>query len=277
MGKTIRTHRITKEDEDADEIPAEEVKPEEERKRYMKEDEDEDEGGRKLRKPCRKEDDEDEEVKPEEEATKRKVRRIDGKLVKEDEDEDEDDEDMPEEELTPEDIDEAKRLKRKRRKMRMKGELGGENPQEQAEAAGTSASTITPSPLTPSPPQHIYVPPTGVVGERMGTIGSIATGQAPSEVSYSGKSVNPDLLKSPLFVELSGQLENLQKAFNKKLEAVEKSVSNRIVNLQKSIGQVEKFYNQPFYKAIDEGFGPEGIQKQTITQQIKEGKVRFSQ
>jgi hypothetical protein len=227
-------------------------------KRYIKEDEEESED-----EAIRMKESEDE--SEDEESAKRKTRRVGGKLIKEDEDEDEeesedrlskpcpgmrkeDDEDEDEEPLTPEEEEEARKMYR--RYKAQKGELGGESPSEQATAATQAGATITPGALTPSPPQHVYVPTTGVVGSRIASAPK-TTGVSPSDVTYSGKSVNPDLLKSPLFVELNKSIDGIRMTMSKKLEAIEKSLNDRLANLNKTLIAVESFYEQPFFKSID--------------------------
>jgi len=196
-------------------------------------------------------------IKSKKEKTKKKKKKLRMKEEEEDE-EDEDEEDMEKEEDEDEDEDETE-----------KGEMGGQNQAESASDSTKPNNTTTPSSVIGNP-QNVFVPQTQVSGDRF------ASGSSPSEASYSGKSVNPDLMKSPLFVELSGQIDEFQKAVSKKIEAVEKSVSDRMVNIQKAISQIEEFYKKPFYKAIDENVSPESIMKETIETQIKNKQVRYS-
>jgi len=214
---------------------------------------------------------------------KKPVKREDGKLIKESED-------MEEEEA------EETAEEKKKKKMRMKeaegesededeeeeeeeaevekDQFGGKTPEEEAIQSNTAGHTVSPNAKVPST-QNVFTPASQVSVGRSASSGSIAGGQSPSEVTY-GKSAKTDLLKSPLFVELSGQIEALQKSFEKKLESIEKSVNDRVANLQKTAGNLEKFYNQSFYKAVDENVAPEGVMKKSIKEQIDTGKARYS-
>lgn len=155
-----------------------------------------------------------------------------------------------------------------------KGELGGENPQEDTASATDANSTLSPNAGVPST-QNVFVPQSNVRVSRESSSGS-SMGQSPSEVSY-GKSANTDLLKSPLYTQLSSQIEALKKSFEKKLEAIDKSMSDRVENLQKTAKQIEAFYKQPLYKSIDEDAAAEsGFAKKSIKEQIDAGKVNFS-
>lgn len=89
------------------------------------------------------------------------------------------------------------------------------------------------------------------------------------------KSVNPDLLKSPLFVTLSSQIDGIRDAVSKKVDALEKSVNDRLNNVLKDMEKIEKFYEQSFYKARDENVAPESTRTKPISKQIEEGKVRY--
>jgi len=60
------------------------------------------------------------------------------------------------------------------------------------------------------------------------------------------------------------------------MDAFEKSIKDRMDNIQKSAEKIEQFYKQPFYKAIDENASPEGIQKQTLKEQIAKG-IKYTQ
>lgn len=152
-----------------------------------------------------------------------------------------------------------------------KGELGGENPAEGV-ASGTDAGSSTSPGMGVPSTQQVLNNPTGVNGSRNATPGSFAGGQSPSDVHYSGKEAGaePELMKSPLYTELSKAIDGMQKALNKKVEALEKSVADRLGNIQKAM---DRFYSQPFYKAVDENVNPEAIQKMTIKEQIEKGTI----
>lgn len=151
-----------------------------------------------------------------------------------------------------------------------KGELGGESPQEGAQSGTDAGSSTSPGMGVPST-QQVLSNNSGIGGARNASSGSSA-GQSPADVHYSGKEagVEPELMKSPLFVELSKAIDGMQKALNKKVEALEKSVADRLGNIQKSM---EKFYSQPFYKAIDDSIGAEGVHKMSIKDQIEKGTI----
>jgi len=181
--------------------------------------------------------------------------------------------DDKEEDLEKKEDEEDEDEEKKKKKMK-KGDQGGENPQEDTASATDANSSISPKMGVPST-QDVFVPQSGVKVSR-------EQPQYPNEVQMSGsqsgnipsygKSVNVELTKSPLFIELSKQINGMQNALGKKLEAVEKSYTDRIANLQKSL---DKFYSQPFYKSIDDAQGPEGIQKMSIKEQISKGKIEI--
>jgi hypothetical protein len=252
MAKKEATRIKESEDEDEDEEKKKACKEDAvgrlrkpKKRRFEKEDEDEDED-------AEDDEEEDEDMTEPEEGIRYKKKK---KIKKEDEDEDEDIEDIDEEEEEEEETE--------------KGEMGGVNPAESAQQSTTEQHTTTTRPVIGSR-QHVLVPQSRIGGERIGR------GTTPSEVTYTGKSADPDLMKSPLFTELSGQIDEFQKSVAKKIEAVEKSVSDRMNNIQKSVEKIENFYKQPFYKAIDENVSPEGVMKESISTQLEKGKVRFS-
>lgn len=211
--------------------------------KLIKEDEEEEESeeDKKKRKKAKKESEDESEDEAEKEA--------------EDEDEDEDakKEAEDEDDFGDDDDDDDKKKKKAR-----KGEMGGENPSESATAATSEQHTMTSRPVI-NTAQNVYTPSSSV------SVGRNATGNTPETTHYSGKSANLELQKSPLFMELS-----------KQMAALEKSVMDRLNNIQKMTAKVEKFYQQPFYKAIDENASPEGVQKMSVKEQIEKGNVRFT-
>jgi hypothetical protein len=207
----------------------------------------------------------EEEVKCKEVATEEETDET--KAVDEEEDTEEKSEDLEDEETKEEDLTEEEKKKRKAK--RMKGEMGGENPKEDTASATDANSTITTGNVIGTA-QHVLTPNSGIAGTRN------ASGNEPSNTTYSGKSANTDLNKSPLFIELSKQMTGLDKAIKAKIEALEKSMSDRIANAQKALNKIEKFYSQPFYKAIDESVSPEATMHKSIEEQIKAGKVQFT-
>lgn len=236
-----------------------------------------------------------------EDAKKKPTREEDGKLIKENEAEDEDEsedtkkeaeDEAEDEDMEDEDEDEEEKRK-KRKKARKeaedeeeeeeseeeskeeteKGKGGGESPEESA-ASGTDAnSSLSPGMGVPST-QNVYVPASGIGGERNASPGK-ATGVAPGDVGYSGKSARADLQKSPLFVGLSKEVQSFQRAIEKKMDAMEKSFGDRITNLNKTLKKVEEFYNRPLRKGFAENVSPEGTQGESISTQIEKGKVRY--
>lgn len=187
------------------------------------------------------------------------------------EEEDKVDKELEDEEDEEEDEEEEKKKKSKKKKEMVKGE--GTNPEEDTSSATDANSTISPG--NPASTQDVFVPSSSVSTGREANHAA-ATGEAPSEVSY-GKSAEPDLLKSPLYLEISKGLSSLQESMSKKLEAVEKSVNDRVANLQKALGEVEKFYKSPMYKAVSENSGAEALKKESsVAEQIAKGQVRFS-
>ena len=202
-----------------------------------------------------------EEDKPSEED------KVEEKAVEEDKDkieekaegieDDEDDSKLTEEE------------KKKKKMKAQKGEQGGESPKEDATASTAAQNTTTPGAVI-GVKQDIFVPQSGISTGRM------ASGSSPSETHYAGKSASVDLQKSPLFVELSKQMEGLEKAMKAKVEALEKSMADRMANAQKALDKIEKFYAQPFYKAMNENTQPEAVVQKSVKKQIEEGNVKFS-
>jgi hypothetical protein len=188
--------------------------------------------------------------------------------------EEEDEEEKMRMKKEDEEADEESEEEKKKKKTK-KGELGGENPQEDTASATDANSSVSPNMGVPST-QNVFVPSSSTKVGREASSGS-SLGQSPSEVSY-GKSADTDLTKSPLFVELSAQLDALKKSFEQKLVSVEKSVSDRVANLQKTAGEMEKFYKQSFYKAVDADAAPEaGFKKKaSMKEQVESGKVQYS-
>ena len=153
-----------------------------------------------------------------------------------------------------------------------KGAESGEDPAQAGSSGADANSSISPGASTPSQPQNTFSPQSQVsTGRESGSAGM--AGQTPSDVHY-GKSVN--LTKSPLYVELNKQLSVMQKELNKRVEAMEKSVAARISNLQKSMDKVEKFYQQPFYKAAKDNTAVEQATKPQLAETIQK-QARFVQ
>lgn len=182
------------------------------------------------------------------------------------------------ERMKAEDLDEEEDKKDEKKKKKGKTE-SGENPEE-GSASGTDANSSTsPGMSTPSATQSTSGNNSGVEGARMAS-GASSAGQSPSDVSYTGKSATPDLMKSPVFVKISEQLEAMQNAVEKKFEAISKSFNDRIDNMLKEIANTEKamkdFYSKSFYKAAGENVSPESTVQKSISEQVEEGKVRFS-
>lgn len=192
-----------------------------------------------------------------------------GKLIKADEKLPEEEETKKSEDLSDETDDKEETEEEKKKKKAKKGEAGGENPEEEAQASTTGSASTSPGMGVPST-QNIFVPQSNI------NVGGTSTGQSPSETHYSGKSVQPDLMKSPLFVQLNKQLDEMKKASEKKLEAMEKSMTDRLANITKTLAKVEEFYNKPLYKGFAENVNPEAVQRKTISKQLEDGKVRFS-
>jgi len=189
------------------------------------------------------------------------------KLKAEDKPEEDDkcNKELPEEkpeEKAMEEVDEEDDDKKKKKKA--KKAAGAESPSEDAASATDDNSTLSPGASVPSTPQDVFVPQSGI---------SVAREQS----TPMGKSVEPDLLKSPLFVNLSKQLDGIREAVSNKITALEKSVNDRLNNVLKDMDKIEKFYKQSFYKAIDENVAPESVQRQSISKQIADGEVRYRQ
>jgi len=166
--------------------------------------------------------------------------------------------DMDEEE------EESEGKKKKKKKEAKKGEGSSLSPAESVQVGNQDPHTITPNFAVPSQGQDIFVPQSQVSVSR-------------EQSTPMGKSVEPDLTKSPLFLNLSSQIDGIRDSVSKKVESLEKSVNDRLNNISKDMEKIEKFYNQSFYKAINENVAPEGTQAQSISKQISDGNVRFRQ
>lgn len=99
---------------------------------------------------------------------------------------------------------------------------------------------------------------------------------------HTTKSVKMNLEKSPLYVSLSKQLENMEKAWDSKISALEKSQNDRLDNIKKGMAEIkateekmEKFYKQPLYKSAVDAMGPEAVKVGSIQEQKEAGKVRY--
>jgi hypothetical protein len=205
----------------------------------------------------------EEEAKPEE--------KVEEKEFKEDEEEEKpkEEEVEKEEELTEEEVKEACSDYKKKKKAMSKGEEI--NPEESESNATDANATITPGAVIQTG-QNVFVPNSGVSGDRM----AVGNSSSPSSISYAGKSINPVLMKSPLYKELSKQLDDMNKNVSIRLAAVEKSVNARVANVMKAMEKVDEFYKKPFYKAVSDQASPEGVQKLGIKEQIEKGEVRYS-
>ena len=213
-----------------------------------------------------------EEPEEEEEKAKKQADEDEEETEKQEGEEQEDEKKkkkMKKESDDKEDEEEKKKAKKKKKKSDddeedvEKEEGAGESPEEDAAAGANEAdNTITPGANTPSQAQNVFVPPSDVNVDR-------------EQDTPMDKSVNPDLLKSPLFMSLSKQMDGIREAVSKKITALEKSVNDRLNNVMKDMGKIEKFYKQGFYKAINENTGPETVKQQTISKQITDGEVRY--
>lgn len=172
-----------------------------------------------------------------------------------------------EEDLSDLDEDEKKtyRALKARVKKVKKGEGLPQNPEEAATEAADAGHSATSKPVIESKPD-IFVPPSEVEGDREQDI--------PNQ--ELGKSAKPDLTKSPLFVNVTKQLEGIKAALSKKVDDLEKSVNDRLKNIHSDMEKIEKFYQGSFYKAASDEVGPEGLNAMPITKQIEKGKARFS-
>lgn len=157
------------------------------------------------------------------------------------------------------------KLKSRVKKRAVKAAGAGESPTDVKPNSGEN--TISPNTSTPSAPQNVFVPQSSVTVAR-------------EHNTPMGKSVNPDLMKSPLYNGISEQIEATRLSLDSKMAAVEKSYNARLDNLQKELAKTEevlkKFYSQSFYKAAAENVSPEGTQHETIAKQLEAGKIRFS-
>ena len=214
--------------------------------------------------------DEEKEDKMTKETRKEEKKPTDeeGKLIKAPE-KPEEEETKKSEDLSDETDDKEETEEEKKKKKAKKGQEGGENPEEAGASSNDGNSSTSPGMGVPSA-QNVFVPQSNI------NVGGTSTGQSPSETHYSGKSANTDLMKSPLFVNINKQLDEMRKSYEKKLTAMEKSMTDRLANITKTLKNVEEFYNKPLYKGFAENTNPEAVQRKTISKQLEDGKVRFS-
>jgi hypothetical protein len=163
----------------------------------------------------------------------------------------------------PSDNDEDNETEEEKKKKCKKGE-GNVNPAESEANGAGSQATSTGDMMGGG--QHVLVPQSGI---------SVSREQAPM-----GKSVDSEMLmKSPLFVNITKQMDAMQDALGKKVDALQKSVDDRLANIKKDLEVAEKglkeFYGQSFHKALGESVGPEGVQSQTFEKQMAAGVIRF--
>jgi len=146
------------------------------------------------------------------------------------------------------------------------------NPEEENADAKTDGHTVTTAPLINQTPGQ-FVPQSGIAGKRTASVGSMVGGQSPSAVSY-GKSAEADLLKSPLYMNLSKQLAGFEKAMQVKVDAMVKSFEARFDNLNKALTALE---NMPIRKAFSEDITGTSnpVEAATFEKKIETGRVRF--
>lgn len=135
------------------------------------------------------------------------------------------------------------------------------NPEESASQSTTPEHTTTPGEVVGGK-QNVFVPSSSVDGKR-------------EQETPMGKGFEPDLQKSPLFVNISKQLEAMQAAMETKVEALQKSVDDRMKNIKSDVEKLEKFYSGSFYKAASEEVGPESIKQESFAKMLAEGKVKY--
>jgi hypothetical protein len=137
-----------------------------------------------------------------------------------------------------------------------KGE--GETPEQSAADSNTEGQTASPGAGVPSR-QNVAHGQSSVPSNMNASNGSMG-GQSPSEVSYS-KSGQPDMTKSPLYVQLSKQIGSMEQAVLKKFASVEQTVNARIDNMMKELAKAEdnlkKFYGNGLHKAASDNNAPE--------------------
>lgn len=172
------------------------------------------------------------------------------------------DEDMEKTEETEEEKDVDMDDDEDDKKKKKSADASGQNPEQAGNDSDNASHSMSPGQGVPST-QDVFVPSSDVDASR-------------DQETPMGKSVNPDLLKSPLFKQLSSQIDGIREAVSKKLDAVEKSVNDRLSNVMKDMGKIEKFYEKSFYKMHGEDVSPEGTKAEPISKQIESGKVRFS-
>jgi len=188
-----------------------------------------------------------------------RLKAAQAKACKEDKPKEEEVEKMEEVGEDEEETDEDKKKKKKSKLAAKKGDGSSQSPEEASTVATTGGSTTSPGATTPSKPQNVFVPQSSIIVSR-------------EQDTPMGKSAEPDLMKSPLYLGIVKQLDGISESMTKKLEAMEKSVNDRLTNTKK---ELEKFYNQSFYKAAGENVAPEATQRLSIAKQLEMGEIRF--
>ena len=151
-----------------------------------------------------------------------------------------------------------------KKKMVEKGEGSGVNPQE-AESRGASTGSTSPNMGVPST-QNVFVPTSGISGKR----------EQSTPMDGLHKSVEPDFQKSPLFVSMSKQLEDMRDVFSKKYDATFKSMNDRMTNLQATLDKMEEFYQKSFIKSPSQEIPAEKKSDEGLSKQLGTGRVQYS-
>ncbi len=241
----------------------------------------------------------------EDEMAKKPTHRVGGKLVKEDEDEDEEEEtedrrdnfkrkskedDEDSADRYDEDHDEAggdkeskkakkeaedeealdedekksfRAMKEKIKAHKMRKAGTSLNPEESGEESTSDSHSTTPGKMTGAK-QDVFNPSSDVDGKR--------TQSTPMDGMH--KSVAPDMTKSPLFISLNKQMDEMKDVVSKKFESALKSMNDRMINLEKGIKAIE---NMPLYKAAStDGQAAPVEANESLAKKAAEGKIKFS-
>jgi hypothetical protein len=137
------------------------------------------------------------------------------------------------------------------------------DPTESTAQEQTDGHTTTPGAVIGTP-QHMLTPSSSVDGKR-------------TQETPMGKSVNSDLMKSPLYVELSKQLAGFDETV-KKFGSAMTSLEDRVTNMTKALETIEKM---PLYKSpsteLNKDYNPQGEPgKSSVDHEVASGKIKFS-
>lgn len=158
-----------------------------------------------------------------------------------------------------------------------KAGAAGLDPKEAEDISNTASSTSSPGLKTPSQPQQMLA---GNSGTNIARVQNV-----PVQVPMSkGLNEPMDLNKSPVFLEMSKQLNEMQKSFSSQLVELKKEFSE-VKELKKSVDEakasIKEFYGQSFRKHIQEDASnleksAKAEETESFTEMMKKGGIKWS-